>query len=169
MLYRLLRTVCLVEIADSSPTIVVVSVGDWIGLLQTVVLVITVAAAISGLRLTTRENAHLRAERRLQPRRELLLDVVRELKELAAQVEVVVPGIGYFDSSALAARKHQLGVSLHFFPDAELPLTRSAADRHDLTQDVARAAIAPAAAELAAELRRLELAVIEPAQGFNRP
>jgi len=86
------------------------------------------------VRLTTQENARLRKERRLQPRREPLLDVVRELKELAAQAETVTPGGGYFDSSALAARKHRLRGALEFFPIGELPLTDAAADPHDLTQ-----------------------------------
>jgi hypothetical protein len=120
------------------------------------VLAVTAFVAFSGLRLTTQENARLRAERRRQPRRELLLDVVRELKELAAQVEVVVPGVGLFDSSALAARKQRLRVALEFFPPAELPLTRAAADPHDLTQQAARDAIAPASAELATELQSLQ-------------
>lgn len=112
--------------------------------------------AYSALRLTSGESARLRAERQRQPRRELLLDVVRELKELAAQVEVIVPGVGYFDTSALAARKHRLSVALDFFPATELAATRVAADPRNLTQATARDAIAPAAAELAAELRRLE-------------
>jgi hypothetical protein len=89
-------------------------------------------------------------------RRELLLDVVRELKELAAQAEVAVPGSGYFDPRALAAREQRLRVALAFFPPTELPLTRAAADPHDLTQDVARAAIAPATAELMAEMEHLQ-------------
>jgi hypothetical protein len=92
----------------------------------------------------------------MQPRRELLLDIVRELKELAAQVETLTPGVGYFDSSALAARKHRLRVALEFFPPNYLPLSRAAADPHDLTQDAARKAIGPAAAELSDELHRLE-------------
>jgi hypothetical protein len=124
--------------------------------LQTVVLAVAAWAAFSGLRLTTRENARLRTERRLQPRRELLLDVVRELKELAAQVETITPGVGYFDTSALAARKHRLRVALAFFPPGDLPMTEAAADPHDLTQDAARTAVTLAAPELAEELHRLE-------------
>jgi hypothetical protein len=80
---------------------------------------------------------------------------VRELKEIAAQVETVTPGGGYFDSSALAARKHRLRVALEFYPD-ELPLTEKAADPTNLTQDAARQAVEPAAGELSDELRRLE-------------
>ena len=70
----------------------------------------------------------------------------------------VIPGSGYFDSSALAARKHRLRVALDFFPLTELPKTRAAADEHDLTQQNARAAIGPASSELGAELTRLEMA-----------
>jgi hypothetical protein len=124
--------------------------------LQTAVLALTAWAAFAALRLTTQENARLRKERRLQPRRELLLDVVRELKELAAQVETVTPGVGYFDVSALAARKHRLRVALEFFQPGDLPLTEAAADPRDLTQNTARAAVTLAAPELAAELGRLE-------------
>jgi hypothetical protein len=76
--------------------------------------------------------------------------------ELAAQVEIVTPGVGYFDTTALAARKHRLRVALDFFPPTELPLTRAAADPHDLTQSTARDAIAPASDELATELQRLQ-------------
>lgn len=83
------------------------------------------------------------------------MDVVRELKEMAEQVEVVTPGGGCFDSSALAALKHRLRVALDFYP-GDLPGTTEAADPTDLTQGTARAAVAPAAAELAEELRRLE-------------
>jgi hypothetical protein len=107
-------------------------------------------------RLSTGEYERLRAERRAQPRRQHLLDALRELKELAAQVEVVVPGVGYFDTSALAARKQRLGVALEFFAPGELPLTRAAADPHNLTQAAARQAVTPAATELADELARLE-------------
>jgi hypothetical protein len=133
-----------------------ISFTDWIGLLQTVVLAVTAWVAFSGLRLTTKENSLQRAEWRRQPRRELLLDAVRELKELAAQVEVLVPGTGHFDTSVVAARKHRLRVALDFFPETELPRTRAAADEHDLTQATVRGAIAPAAGELAAELHRLQ-------------
>jgi hypothetical protein len=70
--------------------------------------------AFRALRLSTGEYERLRAERRAQPRRQHLLDALRELKDLAAQVEVVVPGVGYFDTSVLAARKQRLGVALEF-------------------------------------------------------
>jgi hypothetical protein len=83
------------------------------------------------------------------------MDVVREVKEMAAQVEIVTPGGGYFDSSALAALKHRLRVALDFYP-GDLPRTTEAADPTDLTQGRARAAVVPAAAELAEELRGLE-------------
>lgn len=83
------------------------------------------------------------------------MDVVRELKEMAAQVEVATPGGGYFDTSALGTLKHRLRVALDFYP-GDLPRTTEAADPNDLTQARARAAVAPAAAELAEELRRLE-------------
>jgi len=91
------------------------------------VLALTAWAAFAALRLTTRENARLRTERQLQPRRELLLDVVPELKELAAQVEILTPGVGYFDVTGLAARKHRLRVAVEFFPPGELPMTEAAA------------------------------------------
>jgi hypothetical protein len=120
------------------------------------VLVITAGVALWGLRLTTNENERQRAEQRKQPRRELLLDVVRELKELAHQAEIREPGSGYFDTSQLAAKKLRLRIALDYFPATELPRTRAAADQHDLTQQVAREAVGPAAAELATELRRLE-------------
>jgi hypothetical protein len=120
------------------------------------VLALAAWAAFAALRLTTQENSRLRAERQLQPRRELILDVVRELKELAAQVETVTPGVGYFDVSALAARKHRLRVALEFFQPGDLPKTEEAADPSDLTQSTARAAVQPAATELAAVVNRLE-------------
>lgn len=54
-------------------------------------------------------------------RRELLMDVVHELRALAAQVEVRIVGVGNVDMSQVAAQKHRLRVALDFSSN-ELPL-----------------------------------------------
>jgi hypothetical protein len=82
-------------------------------------------------------------------------------KEMAAQVEVVHPATGFFDSAKLAACKYRLRIAIDFYP-GDLPRTEEAANPLDLNQVSAREAIAPAATELADELRGLERPVRGP-------
>jgi hypothetical protein len=89
--------------------------GDWIALVQALFLLAAAALAWRAYSLSLIEHREAREEARKAPLRELVSDVVRELKELAAAVEAR----NVHDSerhALLAAHQQRLAVALTFLP-----------------------------------------------------
>lgn len=122
--------------------------SDWIALAQALLLAMAAFFAWRGYRLAVKEHAEARAEATKAPLRELVGDVVRELKLLAAQAEERVPGVGIQRLDLVAGHQRRLGIALTFVPPDVFNLFAT----RDLTtcpaQDVTAAAVEKARIEL---------------------
>src|SRR6266545_5295575 len=89
---------------------------DWIALAQAVALAAAAYFAWRGYRLAMQERRESRDEAAKAPLRELVADVVRELKELAAQAAEQVPGVGMQRLDLITGRQQRLAIALTFVP-----------------------------------------------------
>ncbi len=80
-------------------------VSDWVAVAQAVALAVAAIFAWS-----TYRNAQV--DRRRAPRRRLLLDAIEELKALAYEAEVDVPGVGTKRLDIIRAHQKRLAISL---------------------------------------------------------
>jgi hypothetical protein len=134
-----------------------VTTTDWIAAVQALFLAIGGLFAYRTFRLAATEHREARDEARRQPRRELTMDVVRELKYLSGAVETVSPGTGYYDANKVQAHLRRLQITLAVFQPDELPETRKlAGTQATLSQAAMRPPIDAATTELAREVVALE-------------
>ncbi|SRR6266511_5054302 len=86
--------------------------SDWIALAQALLLVAAALLALRGYSLGLIEHREAREEAAKAPLRDLIGDVIREVKELAAQAEKrVMPG-GTQRLDLIAGRQRRLAVAL---------------------------------------------------------
>jgi len=85
-----------------------VTVSDWIALIQAALLAAAAYFAWRGYRLSLSEHREAREAAAKEPLLDLVGDVIRELKELAAQAEERVPGVGIQRLDLITARQRRL-------------------------------------------------------------
>jgi hypothetical protein len=90
--------------------------GDWIALASALLLAVAALAAWRAYGLAAEEHREARDEARKAPLRGLVSDVVRELKELAAQAEERVPAVGNQRIDLIAGQQRRLAIALTFVP-----------------------------------------------------
>lgn len=90
--------------------------SDWIALIQAVLLAAAAFFAWRAYALASREHAEDRAEAKKAPLRDLVSDLVRELKDLAAQAEERVQASGIQRLDLIAGHQRRLAIALTFLP-----------------------------------------------------
>jgi hypothetical protein len=90
--------------------------SDFIAVVQALFLAAAAFFAWRGYSLATSEHCETRAEARRAPIRELLGDVIREVKDLADQAEERVMPAGIRRDDLIAGHQRRLAVALTFTP-----------------------------------------------------
>ena len=90
--------------------------SDWIAIAQAFLLAGAAWLAWRGYQLAHTEHKEAREEARKAPLRELVADVIREVKMLAAQAQERVPGAGILRHNLIVGQQQRLAVALTFVP-----------------------------------------------------